>query len=233
MAVECILLVLLVFMHLALCFDVCRQKCRARCQLWQWHVAPGFAGIFALRAAFPTIAGRCSVWSLTCPLRTTTWVMVQTVQFPGQGYCYTRCFLRQVQFLGKVVDTPVVFNDRGHGPDSAVPGQVCCFACCFYDSCTWVQTFRKRVEVSQMQFCVAVDVSVTMQRLCGVDGDGAVQGVLRRFTPIFALLFGVERVPISTGPCGFSHCLALDRVQNKHNKHKHNKHNSHFASSRR
>ena len=25
-----------------------------------------------------------------------------------------------MQFLGKDVDTPVVFNDRGHGPDSAV-----------------------------------------------------------------------------------------------------------------
>ena len=52
-----------------------------------------------------------------------------------------------------------------------------------------------------MQFCVAVDVSVTMQRLCGVDGDGAGQGFSRRFTPIFALLFGVERqgsLPIST-----------------------------------
>ena len=27
------------------------------------------------------------------------------------------------RLLGKVVDTPVVYNDRGHGPDSAVPGQ--------------------------------------------------------------------------------------------------------------
>ena len=31
-----------------------------------------------------------------------------------------------MQLLGKVVDTPVVYNDRGHGPDIAVPGQGCC-----------------------------------------------------------------------------------------------------------
>ena len=60
----------------------------------QWHVAPGFAG-FAFRVAFLTIAGRCifSAWSLTRPLRTTTWVVVQTVQF-----------------LDKFVALPVVFT---------------------------------------------------------------------------------------------------------------------------
>ena len=85
----------------------------------QWHVAPGFAG-FAFCAAFSTIAGRCSfsAWSLTRPLRTTTWVMVQTVQFLDKVVAMPG--FRQVQFLGKVVDTPVVFNDRGYGPDSAV-----------------------------------------------------------------------------------------------------------------
>ena len=118
------------------------------------------------------------------------------------------CLLfRQVQFLGKVVDTPVVFNDRGYGPDSAVPGQVLalpviltgavlgvvyndrgygpdsavpgqgyCSACYLYDRCTWFQTCRIRLEVLQMQFCVAGDVPVTMQRLCGVYGDGAIEG---------------------------------------------------------
>ena len=87
----------------------------------QWHVAPGSAG-FAFRAAFSTIAGRCSfsAWSWTRPLRTTTWVVVQTVQFLDKVVAMP--IFRQVQFLGKVVDTPVVFNDRGHGPDSAVPG---------------------------------------------------------------------------------------------------------------
>ena len=35
-------------------------------------------------------------------------------------------FLDKVQLLGKVVDTPVVVHARGHGPDSAVPGQGCC-----------------------------------------------------------------------------------------------------------
>ena len=46
-------------------------------------------------------------------------------------------FLRQVQFFGTVVDTPVVYNDRGYGPDSAVPGQGCFSACCFYDRCSF------------------------------------------------------------------------------------------------
>ena len=55
------------------------------------------------------VATRCSysARSLTRPLCTTTGVMVQTVQF-----------LDKVRLLGKVVDTPVVCNDRGHGPDS-------------------------------------------------------------------------------------------------------------------
>ena len=101
---------------------------------------------------------------------------------------------------GRVVDTPVVFNDRGHGPDGAVPGQGYCYvrclttgavprlvvtrllcsttgvmiltACCFYDSCTLVQTLRNVWRCPHMQTCLVVDVSVTMQRLCGVDGDG-------------------------------------------------------------
>ena len=39
-----------------------------------------------------------------------------------------------------------------------------------------------------MQFCVAGDVPVTMQRLCGVYGDGAVEGFCRRiFTAFFRL----------------------------------------------
>ena len=120
-------------------------------------VAPGFAGV-AFRAALSMIAGRCSysARSLKRPLCTMTEVMVQTVKF-----------LDQVQLLGKVVDTPVVRNDRGHGPDRAVPGpgavtrvvdtpvvrndrghgpdravpgQGCCYARCFYDRCTWFQT---------------------------------------------------------------------------------------------
>ena len=96
-------------------------------------------------------------------------VMVQTVQF-----------LDQVQLLGKVVDTPVVCNDRGHSPDRAVPGQGCCHARCFYDRCTWFQT------------CVNVwDVPVTMQRLCGVYDDRAVEG----FSPYF---YGFFRPPLRT-----------------------------------
>ena len=54
-----------------------------------------------------------SARSLTRPLCTTTGVMVQTVQF-----------LDIVRLLGKVVDTPVVSNDRDHGPDSAVLDKV-------------------------------------------------------------------------------------------------------------
>ena len=38
-----------------------------------------------------------------------------------------------------------------------------------------VPDVRKRLEVPQMQFCVVGDVLVTMQRLCGVYGDRAVQ----------------------------------------------------------
>ena len=50
------------------------SPCRhARRQLWQWHIVPGFADLFAYHTAFPMNAGRCSVWSLTRPLRTTTW----------------------------------------------------------------------------------------------------------------------------------------------------------------
>ena len=47
-----------------------------------------------------------------------------------------------------------------------------------------------------MQFCVAGDVPVTMQRLCGVYGDGAVQVFSPYFTAFFGLLFGVEALPI-------------------------------------
>ena len=53
-------------------FLSCRQKwpCWLSTLAWQWHVAPGFAGISALRAAFPTIAG-VSMCSLLC----TSWFM--------------------------------------------------------------------------------------------------------------------------------------------------------------
>ena len=101
-----------------------------------------------------------------------------------------------MQLLGKVVDTPVVYNDRCHGPDSAVLDQVIDVPVAmqrhvptvfevlqsldmvidvpvavqrhvpmvvetvqFFDKVidvpVWVQTFIKRVEVPQMQFCVA------------------------------------------------------------------------------
>ena len=66
--------------------------------------------------------------------------------------------------LDKMFDVPVVVHARGHGSDSAVPGQGCCCARCCCDRCAWFQTFRKRLEVPQMQFCVAGDVPVTMQR---------------------------------------------------------------------
>ena len=69
----------------------------------------------------PTVAA--SARSLTRPLCTTTGVMVQTVQF-----------LDQVQLLGKVVDTPVVYNDRGHGPDRCRSWTRLLFARCFYDN---------------------------------------------------------------------------------------------------
>ena len=41
------------------------------------------------------------------------------------------------------------------------------------------------------------DVPVTMQRPCGVYGDGLMVGIFRRiFTAFFGLLFGVEAMPI-------------------------------------
>ena len=99
-------------------------------------------------------AGRCSVWLLTRPLRTTAWVMVQAVHFLDRCIFSAWLLIRPLRtttwygpdstdldkvvvlpvvfmagaVLGKVVDTPVVLNDMGHGPDSAVPGQGCCYA---------------------------------------------------------------------------------------------------------
>ena len=95
-----------------------------------------------------------------------------------------------MQLLGKVVDTPVVYNDRGHGPDSAVPGpgavtkvvdttvvyndrgygpvlldKVVALCPLFLRQVHMVPDVRKRLEVPQMQFCVVGDVPVTMQRL--------------------------------------------------------------------
>ena len=52
-----------------------------------------------------------------------------------------------------------------------------------------------------MQFCVAGDVPVSMQRLCGVYGDGAVEKFFVVFLRLFfGLLFGVEALPIND--CG-------------------------------
>ena len=95
----------------------------------QWHVAPGFAG-FAFRAAFSTIAGRCSfsAWSLTRPLRTTTWSWsrqcsswTRLLQCPFSDRCsfsarsltrplctMTWVMVQTMQFLDKVVALPVV-----------------------------------------------------------------------------------------------------------------------------
>ena len=61
--------------------------------------------------------------------------------------------------LGQGVAMPVVFTTGAHGS----------------------RTCRKRLEEPQMQFCVAGDVPVTMQRLCGVYGDGAVEGFFAEF----------------------------------------------------
>ena len=48
-----------------------------------------------------------------------------------------------------------------------------------------------------MQFCVAGDVLVTMQRLCGVYGDGAVQ----IFFAVFLRLFSASSSELR--PCQF------------------------------
>ena len=56
--------------------------------------------------------GAVSARSLTRPLCATT-----GGRGPDSGSSWTRCG------FGKVVDTSVVCNDRGYGPDSAVLGQ--------------------------------------------------------------------------------------------------------------
>ena len=89
-----------------------------------------------------------------------------------------------------------MYNDRGHGPDRAVPGQGCCYACCLRQV-HMVPDVRKRLEVPQMQFCVVGDVPVTMQRLCGVYGDRAVQG----FSAVFLRLFSASSSELR--PCQF------------------------------
>ena len=130
--------------------------------------------------------------------------------------------------LGKVVDTPVVFNDRGHGPDSAVLDLVIDVPVAVQRHVPMVvetvQFFDKVIDVPVLCTTGAcggrllflrqlhmgpdvhktcggaadavlrgLDVSVTMQRLCGVDGDGAVEGSFRRiFTTFSASSFGVE-----------------------------------------
>ena len=58
-----------------------------------------------------------------------------------------------------------------------------------------------------------------MQRLCGVDGDGAVEGIFRRiFTAVFGLLFGVEAPGCQFMPRLVDINLPRDgRVQNNNN----------------
>ena len=57
------------------------------------------------------------------PLRTTTWY-VPDCTFLDKVVVLPVVFFMAGAVLGKVVDTAVVFNDRGHGPDSAVLDQV-------------------------------------------------------------------------------------------------------------
>ena len=88
-------------------------------------------------------------------------------------------------FSDKVVDMPVVYNDR-------------CFGFPEQKTCGGAADAVLR----------GLDVSVTMQRLCGVDGDGAVEGFFRRiFTAFFGLLFGVEPCQFILRCCGCTRSL--------------------------
>ena len=120
------------------------------------------------QTVFSTIAGRYnySARSLTRPLCTTTRVMVQIVQsldhvqllgkvvdtpvvYNDRGHG-PDSVLDHVQLLGKVVDTPVVCNDRGHCPDRAIPGQGCCYASLFLRQ---MHGFQKCVNVWKCRRC--------------------------------------------------------------------------------
>ena len=98
----------------------------------------GLAGIFAPRAMFPTIAGVPQIQEQIVDVvlhstggdqqhRVTDRVQYhrswrncggdsETVQFPDKVIAMS-VVLTKVQFPGRVVDTPVVFNDTGHGPE--------------------------------------------------------------------------------------------------------------------
>ena len=84
---------------------------------------------------------------------------------------------RGLQFLDKVVDTPVVYNDKGHGPDRAVPGQGCCYARCFYDMCSFSAKSLTRplctktgVMVQTVQF---LDKVVDVPVVCATGAHGS------------------------------------------------------------
>ena len=53
-----------------------------------------------------------------------------------------------------------------------------------------------------MQFCVAGGVPVTMQRLCGVHGDGAVEGFFALFLQLFSASSSSELRPLPIHDCG-------------------------------
>ena len=111
--------------------------------------------------------------------------MVQTVQFLDKVVAMP--VLRQVQFLGKVVDTPVVFNDRSYGPDSADPDKFVALPVVFLRQLHMGPDVQKTCGRAADAVLRGLDVSVTMQRLCGVDGDG-----VRGFFAVFLRLFSVE-----------------------------------------
>ena len=114
--------------------------------------------------------------------------------------------LHPVEALDKVVDTPVVYNDRECGFSARSLTRRCVqrqgswsrqcspwtrllrYARCFHDKCTWFQTCRKRLEVPQMQFCVSwgrpCDHAALMAVFMAI---GRLMGFLR-ISAFFALL---------------------------------------------
>ena len=138
-------LILLVTMHFALCSLACRP-------FWVEEVVDALVVVsgsdmtmvFAPRAMFPTIAGVPQIQEQIVDVVLHSKGGDQQHRVTGRGIQYHRSWgncggdsetvhfpdkviampvvLTKVQFPGRVVDTPVVFNDRGHGPE--FPDQV-------------------------------------------------------------------------------------------------------------
>ena len=109
------------------------------------------------------------------------------VQFLDKFVAMPVVFYDRCTFSARSLTRPLCYNDRGHGPDSAVPGQGCCYACCFCDRCTWVPDVQKNVWrcrrcSSAWLWDVPCDHATPMAVLMAT---GRFKGFFGVFTPIF------------------------------------------------